>query len=732
MNQINSEQLLEQLIEEVVLCKNIESAKDVLYSVAKPTGMLLKAVDYCVRLHDGQFRKSGEPYAIHPILVCSFVAHMGADESMLIASLLHDVVEDTECSEDEVKFEFGQEVMNLVRGLTKIVAIRENELVSSNSNEKLAASALTFRKMLLVSIEDVRVLVIKLCDRLHNMLTLGALRPDKQKRIAEETLVVYAPIAHRLGISSLKNILEDLSFKYVLPNEYAVIDSYINEHKQQLQLKINSFSQKVSEKLLTNGFTEDSFEIQKRIKHYYSIYLKMQRKGISMEEVLDLLAVRILVQNPKDCYLALGILHMNFNPLISRFKDYVALPKQNGYQTIHTTIFDNKAIIEAQIRTFDMHKTAEYGVAAHWKYKNGGLISPKLDWLSDISSVESEERSVEDLYEYAKDSLYVEDIAVYSPKGGIFTLPRGATALDYAYEIHSEVGLHAKEAYVNRVRVPLLTELKNGDIVRIVTGDEAHYRCSWLTSVKTGKARATIRNFCRQKIRDINYQVAVDILVGIFNMQESKILDWLEKENLSKKISRAATDSVYLQDVVNALKKYPKEDKLFGLGFANKYEVKKQKFDNIVVYSNHKINAVEFDYCCNPKRGDDIIGFRSGHNVVVHHKLCERAAKFMENKDEMIFVKWTRNAPHRYKVILSIENKRGSLAAFLTYLAKLNVDLVKITLNESDDSVAGDYFDVTIELNENLDSNAIRDRLKERYKIVEFKSLSDAYHNQGE
>ncbi|WP_373408046.1 RelA/SpoT family protein [Campylobacter hyointestinalis] len=694
--------------------------------------MLLKAVDYCVRLHDGQFRKSGEPYAIHPILVCSFVAHMGADESMLIASLLHDVVEDTECSEDEVKFEFGQEVMNLVRGLTKIVAIRENELVSSNSNEKLAASALTFRKMLLVSIEDVRVLVIKLCDRLHNMLTLGALRPDKQKRIAEETLVVYAPIAHRLGISSLKNILEDLSFKYVLPNEYAVIDSYINEHKQQLQLKINSFSQKVSEKLLTNGFTEDSFEIQKRIKHYYSIYLKMQRKGISMEEVLDLLAVRILVQNPKDCYLALGILHMNFNPLISRFKDYVALPKQNGYQTIHTTIFDNKAIIEAQIRTFDMHKTAEYGVAAHWKYKNGGLISPKLDWLSDISSVESEERSVEDLYEYAKDSLYVEDIAVYSPKGGIFTLPRGATALDYAYEIHSEVGLHAKEAYVNRVRVPLLTELKNGDIVRIVTGDEAHYRCSWLTSVKTGKARATIRNFCRQKIRDINYQVAVDILVGIFNMQESKILDWLEKENLSKKISRAATDSVYLQDVVNALKKYPKEDKLFGLGFANKYEVKKQKFDNIVVYSNHKINAVEFDYCCNPKRGDDIIGFRSGHNVVVHHKLCERAAKFMENKDEMIFVKWTRNAPHRYKVILSIENKRGSLAAFLTYLAKLNVDLVTITLNESDDSVAGDYFDVTIELNENLDSNAIRDRLKERYKIVEFKSLSDAYHNQGE
>lgn len=728
MNQINNEQLLEQLIDEVALCKNIESAKDILYGVAKPTGMLLKAVDYCIRLHDGQFRKSGEPYSIHPILVCSFVAHMGADESMLLASLLHDVVEDTQCTIEEVRFEFGEEVTNLVRGLTKIVAIRENELVSSSSNEKLAASALTFRKMLLVSIEDVRVLVIKLCDRLHNMLTLDVLRPDKRKRIAEETLVVYATIAHRLGISSVKNILEDLSFKYVLPKEYEIIKSYINEHKQQLHLKINSFSQKVSEKLLTNGFTEDSFEIQKRIKHYYSIHLKMQRKGVSIEEILDLLAVRIIVKNPKDCYLALGILHMNFNPLITRFKDYIALPKQNGYQTIHTTIFDNKSIIEAQIRTFDMHKTAEYGVAAHWKYKSSGLMSPKLDWLNDISSQEYN-KSIEDLYEYAKDSLYVEDIAVYSPKGGIFTLPRGATALDYAYEIHSEVGLHAKEAYVNRIRVPLLTELKNSDIVKIVTGSEAHYRCSWLSNVKTGKARATIKSFCRQKIREINHQVVIDILVGIFNVQERKILDWLESENLTKKISRAANDSVYLQDIVNALKKYPIKDKLFSLKFANKYEIKKQKFDNIVVYSNHKINGIEFDYCCNPKRGDDIIGFKSNHNVIVHHKLCERASKLMEDKTEMLFVKWTRNAPHRYKIILSIENKRGALATFLTYLAKLNVDLAKISLNEGDDAVAADYFDVTIELNENLNSDVIRDKLKLRYKIVEFKSLSDAYMN---
>ena len=382
---------LEQLIEQILACKNVSEAIKLLFSLCERSEILDKAIDSCVTSHAGQYRKSGEPYAIHPILVASIVANMGGDESMVIAALLHDVVEDTDVTLGELQAEFGDEVAKLVEGLTKIVAIRENKLASSDSNEKLASSALTFRKMLLISIEDVRVLVVKLCDRLHNMLTLEALRPEKQKRIAEETLMVYAPIAHRLGISSIKNMLEDLSFKYAMPEEYTKIDSYLNKNKQQLSLKLNAFNEKVSQILLENGFIEGTFEIQKRIKHYYSIYLKMQRKGISIEEVLDLLAIRIIVEKPLDCYLALGNLHINFNPLISRFKDYIALPKQNGYQTIHTTIFDNKSIFEAQVRTYDMHKTAEYGVAAHWKYKNGegSLLNPKLDWLNDISTSKS-------------------------------------------------------------------------------------------------------------------------------------------------------------------------------------------------------------------------------------------------------------------------------------------------------------------------------------------------------
>ena len=718
---------IEQLTDEITQTRNVTQAQTLLYSLCEKCEIVEKAVDHCIVSHAGQYRKSGEPYAIHPILVASIVAYMGGDENMIVAALLHDVVEDTDCTLNEVEEAFGGEVAKLVEGLTKIVAIREDKLASSDSNERLASSALTFRKMLLISIEDVRVLVVKLCDRLHNMLTLDALRPEKQKRIAEETLMVYAPIAHRLGISSIKNLLEDLSFKYAMPEEYAKIYGYLDENKQQLALKLNDFYDRVSRILLQNGFTEGSFEMQKRIKHYYSIYLKMQRKGISIEEVLDLLAIRIIVNEPLDCYKALGSLHINFNPLISRFKDYVALPKQNGYQTIHTTIFDSKSIFEAQIRTFDMHKTAEYGVAAHWKYKSGAsFIAPKLDWLSDIGMQNEAENNPEELYEYAKDSLYVEDIAVYSPKGAVFTLPRGATALDYAYEIHTEVGLYAKEAYINRIRMPLLTELKNGDIVRIVTGDEPKYRCSWVNSVKTGKARATIRNLCKQKIKEINNEIAVDILKSIFDASKDKILSWCEQENLGKKIFKAATDSVFLQDAVNMLKKYVRKERPFMLALGDKYQVKKQKFENIVIYSNHKISNVEFDYCCNPKRGDSIVGFRNGHNVTVHHKLCERAGKLLEN-EEVVFVKWTRNAPQRYKILLNLENRKGSLAEFLTYLARLDVNLASITLNESSDATR-DIFIVIVEIKENVDINRVTEKLRDRFKIIDCVSQNDAYN----
>lgn len=728
MKLINDELLLDKLVDDIKNCKDLQRAKEILFMVFPQSAVLEKAVDFCIQKHEGQFRKSGEPYAVHPILVASFVAFLSPVQSMIIAALLHDVLEDTTCSEEELNTEFGEEVTKLVQGLTKIVSIREDHLTHSNSNEKLAKSALTFRNMLLAGIEDVSVLVIKLCDRLHNMLTLNFLREDKQKRISEETLVVYAPIAHRLGISSIKNLLEDLSFKFLLPDEYAQIDNYINAKDQQIQLGFNEFISKIEMLFLQNGFRQGSFVIHKRIKHNYSIYLKMQRKGVGLDEVLDLLGVRILVEKVYDCYLALGILHTHFNPLISRFKDYIALPKQNGYQTLHTTLFDAKNIIEAQIRTFDMHKTAEFGVAAHWKYKEGNIATPNLDWLADISMHGKEEgNNIQDcdaieLYEYAKDSLYIEDIAVYSPKGEIFTLPRGATALDFAYEVHTKVGLHAKTAFVNRVKVPLLTVLKNGDIVSIETSEEEFFRCSWIDSVKTGKARASIRDFCKQKKKELNNKIAVNLLSTVFNEDSKLIEEWLEKEKFNKKLRQIALDFNYFKEVIISLRKYA------GQTQVAKFEQNEQKFESIVVGSNYKITTINFDYCCRPKRGDEIIAFRHSTSAIVHHKLCEQAMKKIADNKEMVFVFWNESSIKSYKIIVSIENKKGSLADFLTTLAKMQINVLSINSADSEPVVAN-YFEVQVELPNNMDVESAKERLKARYKILDFTSLNDAYNN---
>ncbi|MBE0491886.1 MAG: bifunctional (p)ppGpp synthetase/guanosine-3',5'-bis(diphosphate) 3'-pyrophosphohydrolase [Sulfurospirillum sp.] len=715
---------MEAIIEKILTCKDIETSCEILYTYQKSPS-IEKAVGFCIKFHEGQLRKSGEPYVIHPILVSAIISNLGGDEDMVVAALLHDVVEDTCCNIEQIKESFNPEVARIVEGLTKIVEIRDIELIPSDSNKKMVSSALSFRKMLLASISDVRVLVVKLCDRLHNMLTLGVLPPEKRKRISEETMVVYAPIAHRLGMSSIKNYLEDLSFSYILPDEYKKIDDYILEHKQQLQLRLNHFISKTKNLMLKEGFNENEFEIQKRVKHHYSIFLKMQRKGISIEEVLDLLAIRIIVKKYIDCYRVLGIIHQNFNPIISRFKDYIAIPKENGYQTIHTTVFDDKSIIESQIRTFDMHTTAEYGVAAHWKYKSGGL-NPKLQWLNEIKDQNDEIDNVEEFYETAKDNLYVEDIVVFSPKGDIFTLPRGATVLDFAYEVHTEVGLYAKEAFVNKQKVSLLGELNSGDIIRIVTSETPQFRCSWANSVKTGKARNAIASNCRAKLKEINYRVAVDLLLWVFNVKEPKLLRWLKKENLDPKVYKAATDSIYFQDVVNALKKYPLADKiLFPLLKRDRYSIKKQKFENIVIYSHQNISDVLFDYCCHPKRGDDIVGFKKGSEVIVHHKFCERAATLMAQKEQMIFVKWTREAPERYKIIVSLENKRGSLAEFLTYLAKMQINLVTIELGKSDEGHA-DYFEMIVELPDK-EMYSAKEKLKTKYRVIEFVSINDAY-----
>ena len=715
------------LLEEVKSIDNVDAASILLYSKTTNIVGIKDAVAFASKWHKGQFRKSGQPYVIHPILVATIVSHFGGDEQMIFAALFHDLVEDTPCTSEEISQKFSPEIAALVDGLTKIIEIREEELIPSQSNEKLITSALSFRKMLLASISDVRVLVVKLSDRVHNMLTLDALSPNKQKRIAEESLVVYAPIAHRLGIATIKNVLEDLSFFYLIPHEYARIDSTILGKDQKLQLSLNHFISQVTRLMLQNGFTDKSFKIEKRVKHHYSIYMKMHRKGISMEEILDLMAIRILVKNANDCYRVLGIIHQNFNPLISRFKDYIAIPKDNGYQTIHTTVFADSSIIETQIRTFDMHKTAQFGIAAHWKYKGHSGLNPKLQWLDELKIQSGEADTTLEMYELAKDDLYSEDISVFSPKGDLYTLPRSATVLDFAYAIHTEIGNHAKHAYLNKEKTPFLTELKNGDIVKIETGDELILRCSWLNAVKTAKAKSAMKINCNHKLKELNTQTAKNIIANTFNLKTPQIELCLNEEGVQKNLYKSATDVVHLQeDILKCKKSILTNTKIIPIiSPLRKYKLKLQKFDNILFYTTQSISKVLFDYCCHPKNGDEIVAFKKGSNATVHHKFCSHAHTLMDAKTPMFFVKWAIQKPNTYKLIVSIENKKGSLAYFLLYLAKIDVNLVTIQLSNNENSHAR-FFEMVVEVpiknREKLLNNS-----NEKYKVIDFTPLEDAY-----
>ncbi len=716
-----------KLLEKIQKINTFEDAKDLLFSLAKETQELNDALLFASRYHQYQFRKCGAPYIIHPICVAATVCAFGGDEQMIIAALLHDVVEDTPCELNEINLKFGEEIASLVQGLTKIIEIRGEKLSPSNSNEKLIASALSFRNMLLASISDVRVLVIKLCDRLHNMLTLDALTPAKQKRISEETQVVYVPIAHRLGIATIKNSLEDLSFFYLLNSEYKKIDEHISQYQQRYQLELNSFISKVKTLMLKNGFIDGDFQIQKRIKHHYSIYTKMQRKGVSIEEVLDLMAVRILVKNPIDCYRVLGILHQNFRPLLSRFKDYIAVAKDNGYQTIHTTVFDDTTILEAQIRTEDMHKTAQYGVASHWKYKGHVGLNPKLEWLNELKTQSDEGENIEHMYELAKDDLYSEDISVYSPKGDVFHLPRGATVLDFAYAVHTEIGNHTKTAYVNKVRTPLLSELNNGDIIRVVLEDHPVLRCSWISSLKTAKAKNSMRINCNNKLKELNTKTAINILLGIFNIKYKNLVSIIKSKNGYKNLYKSAINDAHLQENMHTLKKdiIKKSKFLPIMPPFKKYILKKQIFDHIVLYAPFNYSKVTFNYCCHPKRGDEIVAFKKGNEAIVHHKFCSVASKLMDEKNPMVFVRWSKEKPDRYRLLVSIENKKGSLASFLLYLARIDTNLLSIEVERHENSHT-DYFDLVVEIPKKSRVKLLKD-LNQKYKIIEFVPLDDAY-----
>ena len=697
----------------------IEGAEELLYEYHTTyTSLFTTALHLAKKAHISQTRKSGEPYIIHPILVAAITALVSDDETMIIAALLHDVVEDTDYTIEDIFEIFGEDIAFLVEGLTKIEVIRDEELIPSSSNKKLITSALTFRKMLVSSIKDVRILVVKLCDRLHNMTTLEALSADKQLRIAEETMVVYAPIAHRLGISQLKNRLEDLSFYYIYPNAYNNIDDYIEKNSQNLQLKLNIFLTKIKQLMKENGFEEGSFQVFGRVKHYYSMYQKMQRKGIGIDEILDLIAIRILVDDDIDCYKVLGSLHLNFKPIISRFKDYITLPKENGYSTIHTTLFNDDGIVEAQIRTFDMHKTAEYGIAAHWRYKDGRSQKKtvNLEWLKGL---EYQNDSVEEFYSLAKGDLFSDDISVFSPHGDHYTLPRDSVALDFAYAVHSEIGNKAVSSLVNKAKASLLTTLKNGDIVRILTDEEGQVHCSWLDTVQTSKAKDGIKSACNQKIKESNHVASINILTHLTAVDRDVISSMFEECSLKENAYKMTSNREIYKDVLDKfLEKLPNVSK----NFIYPEETTQEHFKFI---SNHEIKSVEFDYCCHPKMGDEIVAFSEDDKVVIHHKLCQEAHKLMEQHKAMIYVVWVDEKSARYRLIISLQNRQGILADLLHKLANLDLNVLSIELGIKS-SESAEFCKLEVETKEQ-NSKRLQEKLSKKFKLIEMISLNDAY-----
>ncbi len=703
----------------------IEEASALLWDeIPSPLPATKKALELSLHAHQGQTRKSGEPYIVHPILVAAITAKISNDEMMVQAALLHDVVEDTFYTIEELVVEFGDDVAHMVEGLTKIVEIRDEELAPSGSDERLINSALTFRKMLIASIKDVRVLVIKLCDRLHNMLTLDALHAEKQKRISEETLVVYAPIAHRLGISRLKNHLEDLSFQYIYPDDYKKIDSYIKSNAQNLQFKLNAFIQNVKETMEKDGFKKDEFEIIGRVKHYYSIYLKMHRKGVSIEEVLDLLAIRIIVKDPIECYRVLGLMHLKFTPLVSRFKDYIAVPKENGYKTIHTTLFDEEGIVEAQIRTEDMHRLAEYGVAAHWKYK-GGDNSVKLEWLE---SLHYQNESIEEFYELAKSDLFSEDITVFSPKGDYYTLPKGSVVLDFAYSIHSEVGANAVDALVNKQKASLLTILKNGDIVKIIKDDRPHLYCSWLDTVKTSRAQDGIRSACRARLKESDTLSAYNILGTLFSQESTAMKSLIEDIELSDSVYKLPVQLDYYREIIHQVADYmgTKEVRFWELLKKGYKKPNIKELEHFRFFTNKPLDGVEFDYCCHPKVGDQIVAFYKGSKAIIHHKLCKKAYDKIVACEEMIHVSWSGSTLSRYRLTISLQNQKGILADLLARLTDLNLNILSIELGIRNSEQA-EFCQIEVESSE-AKKQFLAEKISQQFKLIEIISLDDAYN----
>ena len=683
----------------------LEKVRD--YNPDADLELLRRAYVFSALEHKGQVRHSGEPYLVHPLEVATILTEMKMDVVTIAAGLLHDVVEDTLTTTERIEALFGKEVSHLVEGVTKISAI-----TFSSSEERQAEN---FRKMLLAMVDDIRVILVKLADRLHNMRTLKFLPEERRQRIAQETLDIYAPIANRLGMSKVKNELEELSFRFLEPDAYEALKARVERRRKASEDVVEDLKRTIIAKL--HEAQVPVVEVDGRTKRLFSIHLKLRRQKIDLDRVYDFVALRIITKSVKDCYAALGIIHQTWSPVPGRIKDFIAMPRPNGYQSLHTSVISEGGFpFEVQIRTEEMHLRAEEGIAAHWKYKEGRVGSasdePYFAWLRQLLEWQQEVRDPQEFIQNLKIDLYPEEVYTFTPRGQVKPLPRGATPVDFAYSIHTDVGNQCVGARVNGRMVPLRTPLKNGDIVEIITQTKHNPSRDWLNFVVTSRAKNKIKHYLEgeEKARAVDvgrrllekelrrFDVNVRALLEDAELQRAAVASGLSKAD--EMLAAIGFGRLQARQVIDKL--VPAEDlkerpttgvvsavrrALSGDG----EKIKVRGADDMLVVRAR---------CCNPIRGEKIVGYITrGKGVSVHSVNCPNIGNLLYTQDRRIDVEWDRSADsggYTVDLMVAVEDRKGLLAEISSKIADVNTNITNIEAKSQDGHL--DRINMTLEI----------------------------------
>ncbi len=652
--------------------------------------------------HHGQLRKSGDPYISHPLAVAKIVAKWQLDPQAIMAALLHDVMEDTSVSKDQIATQFGKPVAELVDGLSKL------DRVEFQSQQD--AQAENFRKMLLAMARDVRVILIKLADRLHNMRTLDSVSAEQRRRVAKETMEIYAPIANRLGLDGLYRELQELGFANLYPLRYRVIAKAVKSARGNRREVVSKILDLMKERLPTTGIDAN---VTGREKNIFSIYKKMHEKHLSFSQVLDIYGFRVIVKDVSSCYLALGVLHGLFKPVPGKFKDYIAIPKVNGYQSLHTTLIGPFGTpVEVQIRTQQMHNIAEAGVASHWLYKSTDSDLNEVQqrthqWLQSLLDIQSTTGDAAEFLEHIKVDLFPDEVYVFTPKGKILAMPRGATAVDFAYAVHTDIGNRCMAARINYELVPLRTELKNGDRVEVITAPHPHPNPAWLTYVKTAKARSQIRHFLKTAQAGESRELGERLLGQALRALGTRLAD-VAPERWSKLVRETSAHSkTEILAEIGLGKRLAAivARKLLQLSDSHPAEGRESKPAGSIVIRGSEGMAVEFAKCCNPIPGDPIIGFiKKGQGLVIHTHDCPSAAKSRSDPDKWIDVEWDPESGRMFDVNLrlSVLDQRGVLAKVAAAMAEAGCNISNVSIDDNSGMYATNRFTLQVANREHL------------------------------